>query len=270
MNHLSFIGAGNMATSIIKGLLAQGVPAYAITGTRPRENSLHALHEETGIHITTDNFAAANRADVLILCVKPQKMREVCQQLKPALNNDCLIVSVAAGITTESLNAWLGADRAIVRCMPNTPAAVGLGANGLFANHNVNDQQKTQADALMNSIGINVWVDDESLIHAVTATSGSGPAYFFYMFEAMIQAGIEQGLDRQQATELTLQTALGAATLAQKSEVDAATLRERVTSPNGTTEQAIKSFEQAQLKNIIKEGMAACAERSVTLAEELG
>ena len=267
---IAFIGAGNMAKAIIGGLLAEGFSAAQISAAGPRMESLAKVADEFGVSVSTDNAATAANADVIVLGVKPQMLKEVCLALRDSLAHKPLIISLAAGITTASIASWLGDDQAIVRCMPNTPSQLRAGASGLFANTLVSDAQKASANAILGAVGIVQWLDDEVLINSVTAVSGSGPAYFFLMMEAMIDAGVELGLTRECATELTLQTALGAARLAKDSDCDVAELRRRVTSPKGTTEQAILSFEQDELRASVLKAMTACSNRAVELSELLG
>lgn len=267
---IAFIGAGNMARAIIGGLLAEGFKRINIVASGPRQETLDRVAAEYGINVTTDNQAAASTADVVVLAVKPQMLKEVCQGLANSLAHKPLIISLAAGITTESIASWLGGDQAIVRCMPNTPSQLRVGASGLFANAHVSAAQKSTANTILGAVGIVQWVDDEALINPVTAVSGSGPAYFFLVMEAMIDAGVELGLSRESATELTLQTALGAAILAKQSAEDVAVLRRRVTSPKGTTEQAINSFENDQIRAMFSRAMTACSNRAVELSELLG
>jgi pyrroline-5-carboxylate reductase len=269
-NQLAFIGAGNMAKAIIGGLIAQGYAAKKITATGPRIENLQKVADEFSVKITTDNLAAAAEADVIILSVKPQMLKQVATELSSALAHKPLIISLAAGITTESLERWLNGNLSIVRSMPNTPSQVLLGATGLFANRFVSDEQKNIANEILSAVGIVSWVEQENLINSVTAVSGSGPAYYFLFMEAMIDAAVAQGLSRETAKALTLQTALGAATLASKSDLDVAELRRRVTSPKGTTEQAILSLESDQLRAIVAKAMKACANRAEELSKTLG
>lgn len=259
-----------MAKAIIGGLLAEGYARTDISASGPRMETLGILASELGIKVSTDNAATAATADVVILAVKPQVLKEVALNLKSALTHKPLIISVAAGITTQSLASWLGQDQAIVRCMPNTPSQLRKGASGLFANQHVSATQRAQADAILGAVGIVQWLDDEQLLNVVTAVSGSGPAYFFLMMEAMIEAGVTMGLTRDCATELTLQTALGAAILAKDSTLDVAELRRRVTSPKGTTEQAILSFESDNIRTVFQRAMQACANRAEELSDLLG
>lgn len=269
MHKITFIGAGNMASSIIGGLIAKGSDPKSITASDPNEDNLKRLSAQYGINTQSDNNLACQAADTLVLAVKPQILKAVCTALSAHLPSGALVISIAAGITCTSLQEWLGDEVAVVRCMPNTPALVGQGASGLFANSHVSDTQKQAAETLMNAVGNSIWLESEALIDSVTAVSGSGPAYFFLFMEAMIEAGVKQGLSLEQAQQLTLQTAAGAATLAQQSDVDVAELRRRVTSPGGTTAEAVQAFEAAGLRSIVDKAMAACADRSKAMAKEL-
>jgi pyrroline-5-carboxylate reductase len=268
MTTIAFIGAGNMASAIIGGLLRNGTPAQSITASDPSEEALKNLKTEHGICTTTDNAKACAHADIVVMAVKPQVLKMVAHGLMSSINDQALVISIAAGIGSENINDWLGGDMAVVRCMPNTPALVQQGAAGMFANDRVNDSQKKQAEDLLSAIGVVTWLESEDLIDAVTAVSGSGPAYFFLMLEAMISTGVDQGLTPEQSQLLAIQTAAGAARLAQNSDVAVDELRRRVTSPGGTTEQAILSFEQAGFKNIVKAAMNACEKRSREMASE--
>jgi len=267
---LAFIGAGNMARAIIGGLLANGYPAANIWACEPDASRLEDLAAQ-GLQTTTDNSAAVAASDAVVLAVKPQIMKAVVEPLTDAVQaKQPLIISVAAGISAQSLDKWMGGNVAVVRCMPNTPALVQKGASGLYANAQVSDAQRAQAEQVMEATGIAMWVNSEEELDAVTAVSGSGPAYYFLVMEAMIEAGMKLGLSEEVATQLTLQTARGAATMAATSEFPPAELRRRVTSPNGTTERAINSYEDAGLRQIFMEGMQACSDRSVELGRELG
>ena len=208
-------------------------------------------------------------ADVIVLAVKPQVLAEVCRSTAPALQEGQLVLSIAAGVSSDSLRNWLGPAPDIVRAMPNTPALLGLGASGLFAAPDVSDTQRQRATAIMRAVGIVQWVDDEALLHTVTALSGSGPAYFFQFMEAMIASAQRMGLDEESARTLCAQTCLGAGHMLMDSDVDAAELRRRVTSPGGTTERAVARFEQAELASIVAQAMDDCAARSEELAREL-
>ncbi|GGK03023.1 pyrroline-5-carboxylate reductase [Pseudomonas matsuisoli] len=276
MNNLriAFIGAGNMAASLIGGLRAQGLDAAQLCAGDPGEDNRTRVHTEHGIETFADNAKAVENADVVVLAVKPQVMKAVCLDLAPSLSEGQLIVSVAAGIPCTSLQTWLGgpsgALRPIVRCMPNTPALLREGASGLYANAQVSDTQRAQAEQLLSAVGLAMWLDDESLIDAVTAVSGSGPAYFFLLVEAMTAAGEKLGLPREVAAKLTAQTALGAARMVATSDVEAAELRRRVTSPNGTTEAAINAFQANHFEDLVQKALDAAAHRSAELAAQLG
>lgn len=267
---LAFIGAGNMARAIIGGLISTGYPAAKIWACDTQLDKMADLQQQ-GFNTTTDNNAAVAEADIVILAVKPQVLKSVAMDMAAAVQqHQPLLISVAAGILCSSLEQWLGGDIALVRCMPNTPALVKQGASGLYANSRVSEAQRSQTEQVMTATGIALWVDSEPQLDAVTAVSGSGPAYYFLMMEAMVAAGEKLGLSREVAQQLTIQTALGAAEMARQSDVDPAELRRRVTSPKGTTEQAILTFIDQGLPEIIANGMQACSDRSEALAEELG
>lgn len=260
-----------MASSIVGGLIASGHPASGISAADPFPASLEKLRAATSIAVHSDNADAVKNADVVILAVKPQVMAEASTSIAAAVSaNSALVISIAAGITVATMESRLGAEAAIVRCMPNTPALVGEGASGLFANNNVSAEQRDHAEKILSSIGITCWVQQESDLDAITALSGSGPAYFFLFTEAMIDAGVELGLDRDIATKLALQTGLGAARMGIESDVDLAELRKRVTSPAGTTEKAIESFEATQLRSTVTKAMRAAAVRAEEMAREMG
>lgn len=267
---ITFIGAGNMARSIIGGLVNRGFMPDGICASDPNGSALTALAADFDVRVTADNAAAVSAAQVVVLAVKPQVMKNVCISLSPSLPADCLVISIAAGITCSSLLQWLGGERHIVRAMPNTPALVQAGASGLYAATGVSAAEKDLAEQILGAVGTVAWVENESLIDAVTAISGSGPAYFFLMLEAMVDAGVQQGLDRETARQLAIQTAAGAARLAQTSDADLAELRRRVTSPGGTTEQAIAAFEQYKFRQTVDIAMQACANRARQMADELG
>ncbi|QOR40458.1 pyrroline-5-carboxylate reductase [Billgrantia diversa] len=270
-SRVTFIGAGNMAGAIIGGMIDNGHPATDITATSPSDDFLAPLRERLGIHTATDNAAAVADADIVVLAVKPQIMRDVCEGMRDTLQRQRpLIISVAAGLTAESLQAWMGGGLPLVRCMPNTPSLVGAGAAGLFATPEVSAEQRDQATALLEAVGLVEWVEEEGLLDAVTAVSGSAPAYFFLMFEAMEEAGVKLGLPAETARRLAMQTALGAARMAQGSEFPPDRLKRNVMSPGGTTERAIEHLEQAGLRRIMADAMEACAARAREMAEELG
>lgn len=267
---IGFIGAGNMANSLIRGLLARGVNSNSILAADVDADKLKHLSDDCKITAGT-NQQIADSADVIVLAVKPQVIEVVCNDLElVATEGSRLIVSIAAGITIQHLHKWLGEQVAIVRCMPNTPALIGKGISGLYANANVSELQKRTAEELMDAVGVSVWVDQESDIDIVTAVSGSGPAYFFLFIEAMQDTAREMGLSEAVARSLVYQTAVGAAELAINSEDDISELRRKVTSPGGTTEQAINRFEADGIREIVKHALTAARDRSIELANEIG
>ncbi|KAI2679140.1 pyrroline-5-carboxylate reductase [Pseudomonas sp. TNT3] len=266
---IAFIGAGNMAASLIGGLRAKGLDATQIRASDPGAETRARVNAEHGIEVFADNADAIQGADVVVLAVKPQAMKAVCEAIRPSLKPNQLVVSIAAGITCASMNNWLG-DQPIVRCMPNTPALLRQGVSGLFATGQVTAEQREQAQELLSAVGIALWLNEEQQLDAVTAVSGSGPAYFFLLIEAMTAAGVKLGLPAEIAAQLTLQTALGAAHMAVASDVDAAELRRRVTSPAGTTEAAIKSFQAGGFEALVEKALGAAAHRSAEMAEQLG
>lgn len=266
---IAFIGAGNMASSIIGGLINDGWPTCQLIATARTEETLSNIHRMFSIETTIDNHQAADKADVIMLCVKPQAMKEILTDLSPSIKPNALVISIAAGVTMECLQKWGGEHLSMVRSMPNTPSLLRCGASGLYANDNVSTDHKTLTDYIFNAIGIAKWVDQESLIDAVIAVSGSGPAYYFLLMEIMEQVGSNLGLDAETSQQLTLQTALGAARMAMESDVDVAELRRRITSPNGTTEQAIKTFQEQGFPELVEKAMNAAVIRSIELAELL-
>ena len=255
-----------MATSMIGGLLAKDYPSDQIIASDIDSEKLKQLESKFHIQAVQDNNTALAAADIVILAVKPQVLQNVCTALE--LSHAPLIISIAAGVLATDIDRWLGGDQAIVRCMPNTPALLGLGASALYANSRVDEIQRQEAEHILQSTGITVWVEQESQLDAVTAISGSGPAYFFLFIEALEKAAVDLGLDPSTAACLTRQTALGASTMAM--DQDVVKLRQQVTSKGGTTEQAIQSFQQNQLEKIVLEASHAAARRSQQLAEELG
>jgi pyrroline-5-carboxylate reductase len=265
---ICFIGAGNMAASLIGGIAASPQDAARISACDIDAGQLQRLRQRFGIQTSQDAVACAKTADIVMLAVKPQSMREVCEQLA-GLPHDPrqLFISIAAGVPSEAIDRWLGGERAIVRCMPNTPALLQLGASGLAANQRVNAEQKAAAERIMQAVGIAIWVEREADLDAVTAISGSGPAYFFYFIELLEAAGVRLGLETETAARLARQTALGAASMAQ--DEDVAKLRAQVTSKKGTTEQAILSFQQNELARLVDEAAAAAHRRALELAREL-
>ncbi len=268
---LTFIGGGNMAGSLIGGLIADGWSPGRIQVADPDPARISQLTERFSVITTRDNSEAIASADAVVLAVKPQILHEVAVQIAPAIRQyQPVVISIAAGIRETALRDWLGEGTAIVRCMPNTPAVVQSGATALYANARVSEEQRSLAESVLRAVGLALWVDDEAQMDAVTALSGSGPAYFFLFMEALQAAGTELGLPADTARLLTLQTAFGAAKMALESREDAASLRRQVTSPGGTTERAIEVFTQEALPAMILKALQAAAGRSRELADEFG
>ncbi len=267
---IAFIGAGNMAAALIGGLIADGTEPQRILATDPDAARREALAAEAGIQTLADNAEAAARADILVLAVKPQILEQVARELSEAVQRHRpLVISIAAGVRSDTLQRWLGRGVALVRSMPNTPAMLQTGATALYATPEVSAAQRDQAESVMRAVGLVQWVDDEALMDAVTALSGSGPAYFFLVIEAMQAAGERLGLPPDTARMLTLQTALGAARMAIDSSDPPAELRRKVTSPGGTTERAIGQFEQDGLREIFARALSAARDRSIELSRQL-
>lgn len=265
--NIAFIGGGNMAQALIGGLVARGLPTTRITVSDPVPQIQEILRQQD-VNVTEDNLAAIAHADVIVLAVKPQVLAQVLQPLASKIK-DQLVISIVAGAPIELISTLLGGYQRIVRVMPNTPALVQSGAHGAYADEAVTTQDRQLATQVLAATGLVIWVDQEKKIDAVTAISGSGPAYFFYLMEAMIQAGKNLGLDEKTASALTLQTAIGAAQMAITSENSPAVLRRNVTSPNGTTQAAIETFDHYQVSQHIQAAIAAAEKRSQTLAQEL-
>ena len=263
---ICFVGAGNMANAIIGGLVKQGLGAENITACSPSLEHLSQIAQNWGVNTSRDNASSVASADVIVLSVKPQVLKHVCQELAAHLSHQPLVISIAAGIELASLRAWLGPQHAIVRCMPNTPAQVLCGASGLLANEHVSDEQRALSAELFSGIGIVEWLVEEAEMHAVTALSGSGPAYIFLMIEAMAAAAVKQGMAADTAKKLAAQTVLGAATMVLDSELSPGQLKKNVMSPGGTTERAIQTFEENNFPGIVEDAMQAAADRSRELA----
>ena len=273
MHHytIGFVGGGNMARSLIGGLLADGIAPERIWASDPDAERLDTLRSVFQINATHDNAEVVGAAEVVVLSVKPQIVRQVAQSLGPMIRaKRPLVISIAAGIREADLRRWLGENVALVRSMPNTPALVQSGATALYANPYVNDQQRELAESVLRAVGITVWLEDEAHMDAVTALSGSGPAYFFLIMEALEAAAVELGLVPETARLLTLQTAFGAAKMALESEEPINVLRQRVTSPGGTTEQAVRVLEQGEMRALFRQALKAAYQRSRELAGLLG
>ncbi|ELX12643.1 pyrroline-5-carboxylate reductase ProC [Janthinobacterium sp. HH01] len=269
---IAFIGGGNMASALIAGLANKLTAGANIHVADPNADALARLHQQFGVTTASGADAVVSSAEVIVLAVKPQSMREVAAQLLPLIDpaKQPLIVSIAAGIRGADLSRWLGGYGAIVRCMPNTPALIGMGITGMAATAGVSAAQKKAADDILRAVGPTVWLDDESQIDAVTAVSGSGPAYVFYFIEAMQQAALEMGLNAEQGRQLALATFAGASQLAVQSSEPVSLLRERVTSKGGTTYAALTSMEQSGVKSAIITAMKAAAHRGKEMGDELG
>lgn len=268
---IAFIGSGNMARSLIGGLIADGCNPQRLWAADPNASQLEQLKTLAAINTSTDNHAAIGHADVVVLAVKPQIMKQVASEMADIIQSrQPLVMSIAAGIRTTALQQWLGDGIPLVRTMPNTPALVQTGATALYANEFVSEVQKEQAESIMRAVGLALWVENESLLDTVTALSGSGPAYFFLVMEAMEQAATRLGLPEQTARLLILQTALGAAKMALESSEDPAILRQRVTSPGGTTEQAIRILQEGHLEDLFDQALNAAHQRSRELSTMFG
>ena len=266
--NISFIGGGNMARALIGGLLQQGFAGGNINVIETDGEKRAQLQRDFGIR-TSDQLPSVQQADVVVLAVKPQQLRDLAIFLGSLLQTQ-LVVSIAAGVRSGDLSRWLGGYQAVVRAMPNTPAQVQAGVTALFAMPGVSARQREQAGALLDAVGQTLWLSDENQMDAVTAISGSGPAYVFYFIEAMQQAALDLGLPPEQARLLSLQTFAGASTLALHSSDSPETLREQVTSKGGTTERALLSMQAAEVKAAIVRAAAAAAERSRELGDLLG
>ena len=268
---IGFIGGGNMAASLIGGLIADGTSPSQIRVAEPDTQRADSLKQQFAIQTAKDNLALVDESDVVVLAVKPQVLKEVCQQIASSVQNHRpLIISVAAGIRIGDIDRWLGDDNAIVRSMPNTPALVQCGATALYANQRVDEKQREIAERIMRAVGLTQWLENEALMDAVTALSGSGPAYFFLIIEALEQAGCKLGLSAESSRVLALQTAFGAAKMALESNEPSEELRHRVTSPGGTTERAIGILEEGDLRGLFEKALSGARDRAQELAEELG
>lgn len=267
---ISFIGGGNMAQALISGLIGCGVKPESITVADPSEEVRQQLAAKglNTVDPTVDAKAAVKDADLVVLAVKPQVMKAVVSGFTDVLDKQ-LVMSVAAGLSTDILSTMLGGYQNIVRAMPNTPAMIQMGATGLYAADSINNEQKELATAAMEASGLVTWVEDEEHMHAVTAVSGSAPAYVFYFIESMVKRAVAQGLDKEQASALAMQTIMGAAKMAMDSDDEPAELRRKVTSPNGTTQAAVESMQGNEVGRQIGEAMQACYDRSQALSEEM-
>jgi pyrroline-5-carboxylate reductase len=268
MHKVSFIGGGNMAAAIIGGLIASGAQPTDIEVVELNADARAQLASRFGV-VTHTDLSVARLHPLVVLAVKPQSLPEVAAALTPRLAGH-LVVSIAAGVRVADLARWMGGHDRIVRAMPNTPALVQAGVTGLFAPAAVNQDARSQAEAVMRAVGGVVWVGDELQLDAVTAVSGSGPAYVFYCIESLEAAALAQGLAPATARQLALQTFFGAAKLALESGEDPGQLRQRVTSKGGTTERGVAALEAASLKSAFEQAVKAASKRSAELGDELG
>lgn len=270
-DNICFIGGGNMAGSLIGGLIAGGCKPDTLWVADPSDEQRETLVERFGIQVSADNAEAAADAEIIVLAVKPQMLQKAVAPLSKVIErNHPLIISIAAGIAEPDIRRWLGGSPAIVRAMPNTPALVRSGATALYGNEFVTDAQRDKAESILRAVGIVQWVEDETLMDAVTALSGSGPAYFFLLMEVLEAAGKSLGLPAEAAHLLTLQTAYGAAKMALESADSPETLRKRVTSPGGTTEAALEVLQDADIHALFRHAVHAARDRGRALSKEFG
>jgi pyrroline-5-carboxylate reductase len=268
---ITFIGGGNMAGSLIGGLIADGYDSQRITVSDPDREKLAQLAARFEVRTETDNDKAVEQAEVVVLAVKPQILEAVARGIADTLaKTRPLIISIAAGIQQNALREWLGGEAALVRGMPNTPAMIQSGATGLHAGPGVSSEQRDMAESILRAVGLTCWVEDESQMDAVTAVSGSGPAYYFLIMEAIEAVALEMGLEADTARLLTLQTALGAARMAMESSDSPATLRQKVTSPGGTTERALQILEEGRIRTLFADAIKGAQTRSRELSDMLG
>jgi len=267
---IAFIGGGNMAHSLIGGLVATGTANKNISVSEPKADLRKKLNEDFGVNALEENSSAVMGADVVVFAVKPQILQDVATSLSSLVTKARpLLISVAAGVTSSSIERWVGSQPALIRIMPNTPALIGAGISALYANSNVNDDQRALAEKIMAAVGKTIWIKEETLMDAVTAVSGSGPAYFFYVMQAIHDAAVSEGLDAQTARLLSLETALGAARLAVESTEDPGSLQKQVTSPGGTTEAAIKVLNDSGVRDTLQQAVSAARARGGELAKLL-
>jgi pyrroline-5-carboxylate reductase len=268
---VAFIGCGNMAAALINGLVADGYDPNHIWASDPDGEKRATLAARCGIRITGNNDEAVQRADVVVLAVKPQVLEQVARSLATTITErQPLVISIAAGVREQDLLSWLGGKAPLVRSMPNTPAMIQTGATVLHAGPGVTAENRDLAESILRAVGLTRWVEDEALMDAVTALSGSGPAYFFLVMEALEAAGMELGLPEETARLLTLQTALGAARMAMESSEGAGILRQRVTSPGGTTEKALQTLEDGGIRRLFQRALQDARDRSLELSKLLG
>jgi pyrroline-5-carboxylate reductase len=274
---IGFIGSGNMAYSLIGGLTSTGMKGQNIWISDPSTEKMTPIASQFSVNMTNSNIELVQSVDIIILAVKPQQLAQVCTEIAASVaKTRPLVISIAAGVLSKDIESWLNENQdkqsslALVRCMPNTPALVQSGATALFANKQVSHEQKTLAESILRAAGLTLWLENESDMDAVTALSGSGPAYFFLVIEAMEKAGIQLGLTEKTAHLLAIQTAFGASKMALESNDSPETLRKKVTSPGGTTEKAIGILQDGQLEALFAKALEGARDRSIELAQILG
>jgi pyrroline-5-carboxylate reductase len=266
---IAFLGGGNMASALIGGLIAKGADAASITVIEMNPAAREKLAARYAVQLPSAPGAALESAEIIVLAVKPQDMKRALASLS-AISRDALVISVAAGVRLEALSRWLGGHRKIVRCMPNTPALIGAGITGLFAAAQVEKHERDKAEAILRAVGEVVWMPEERLLDPVTAVSASGPAYVFWFIEQLAAAAVKLGIAPEDALKLAKQTVLGSAQLAASSTESPETLRKNVTSKGGTTEAALKVFDEEQLAEKFRRAVEAASRRGAALGDELG
>ncbi|NOQ78660.1 MAG: pyrroline-5-carboxylate reductase [Gammaproteobacteria bacterium] len=274
---IGFIGSGNMAYSLIGGLTSTGMKGQNIWISDPSTEKMTPIASQFSVNMTNSNIELVQSVDIIILAVKPQQLAQVCTEIAASVaKTRPLVISIAAGVLSKDIESWLNENQdkqsslSLVRCMPNTPALVQSGATALFANKQVTHEQKTLAESILRAAGLTLWLENESDMDAVTALSGSGPAYFFLVIDAMEKAGIQLGLTEKTAHLLAIQTAFGASKMALESNDSPETLRKKVTSPGGTTEKAIGILQDGQLEALFAKALEGARDRSIELAQILG
>ncbi|MFZ1851943.1 MAG: pyrroline-5-carboxylate reductase [Nitrosomonas sp.] len=264
---ITFIGGGNMASALISGLLQQGYTAKQLHVVEINAENREKIKHAYGVSALADLESGVADADVIVLAVKPQHLHELSQRLSLFLKHQ-LVISIAAGICSADIERWLGGYLRIVRAMPNTPCSIQSGVTGLYAGLGVNEEDKRIAQSILAAVGTTLWVENEDMLHAITAISGSGPAYVFYFIESLQKAAFSLGFSPENAKQLSLQTFLGASKLANLSEEDVAILRAKVTSKGGTTEQAIETMEQEDIQGKILVAVRAAMQKSYQISDE--
>ncbi len=268
---IGFIGGGNMASSLIGGLIADGLAPEQITVSEPNSERRAQLRAHFAVNTVADNRSVVEQSQVVVLAVKPQVFKQVCSEIQEvAQSQRPLFVSIAAGLRIGDIDRWMGSGNAIVRTMPNTPSLIQTGATGMYANQLVTKAQKERAESILRAVGLTLWVEEEGALDAVTALSGSGPAYFFLIIELLEQAGESLGLKGEASRLLALQTAFGAAKMALESNESCATLRQRVTSPGGTTEKALEILRDGDIEQLLHKALSGARERAQQLGDQLG